>query len=134
MAFNISGHITTGSLMVEETSADVLVKIPHCKPPALGKYATNFLTCRDQDSNHELLPPQRLEASALTTRPPRPLGFYLETLKSYRSRLNKFFRYFLVMNIMQVIPHFYPIVGQVIVKIFGRKLFHIDMMNHVFLA
>ena len=36
-----------GGLAGEETSAYVLVKIPHCKPPALGKYATKFLSCID---------------------------------------------------------------------------------------
>ena len=56
LAFNNSGYITIGSLLMEETSKD-------CKPWTFSKYTTSFPTCSHRESNPELQPPQRWKAT-----------------------------------------------------------------------
>ena len=66
VAFNSQGHISTGSLQVEETSAYCIVN----HRASASNYQLSNMKCTARDSNWR---PQRLEAKTLTTTPPCPL-------------------------------------------------------------
>ena len=72
VAFNSQGHIATGSLQVEETSAYCTVN--HWA--SASNYQLSNMKRPARDSNRR---PQRLEARTLTATPPSPLylGFYI---------------------------------------------------------
>ena len=66
VAFNSQGHIATGSLRVEETSAYCTVN----HRASESNYQLSNMKSPARDSNWR---PQRLEAKTLTTTPPSPL-------------------------------------------------------------
>ena len=66
VTFNSQGHIATGSLQVEETSAYCTVN----HRASASNYQLSNTKCPARDSNRR---PQRLEARTLTTTPPSPL-------------------------------------------------------------
>ena len=65
MAFNSQGHIATGSLQVEETSAYCTVN--HQASASNYQFSNMKRPARDSNSR-----PQRLESRTLTTTPPSP--------------------------------------------------------------
>ena len=67
VAFNSQGHIATGSLQVEETSAYCTVN----HRASASNYQLSNMKRPARDSNQR---PQRLEARTLTTTPPSPLA------------------------------------------------------------
>ena len=66
VAFNSQGHIATGSLRVEETSA-------HCTVNHRASASNDQLSNMKRPARDSNRRPQRLEASTLTTTPPSPL-------------------------------------------------------------
>ena len=66
VTFNSQGHIATGSLQVEETSAYCTVN----HRASASNYQLSNMKRPARDSNQG---PQRLEARTLTTTPPSPL-------------------------------------------------------------
>ena len=66
VTFNSQGHIATGSLQVEETSAYCTVNLR----ALASNYQVFNMKHPARDSNRR---PQRLEARTLTTTPPSPL-------------------------------------------------------------
>ena len=86
VAFNSQGHIATGSLQVEETSAYFTVN----HRASASNYQLSNMKCPARDSNQR---PQRLEARTLTTAPPSPLYFPLNhSPKNMYSIPNGFFK------------------------------------------
>ena len=71
VAFKSQGHIATGSLRVEETSAYCTVN----HRASASNYQLSNMKLPAQDSNRR---PQRLEARTLTTTPPSPLSLSLD--------------------------------------------------------
>ena len=72
VAFNSQGHIATGSLQVEETSAYAYKSITHTERnhrASASNYQLSNMKSPAQDSNRQ---PQRLEARTLTAKPPSP--------------------------------------------------------------
>ena len=67
IAFNSQGHIATGSLQVEETSAYYTVN----HRASASNYQLSNMKRPVRDSKRR---PQRLEARTITTTPPSPLG------------------------------------------------------------
>ena len=65
VAFNSQGHIVTGSLQVEETSAYCTVN----HRASASNYQLSNMKRPARDSNRQ---PQRLEARTLTATPPSP--------------------------------------------------------------
>ena len=65
VVFNSQGHIVTGSLQVEETSAYCTVT----NQASASNYQLSNMKHPARDSNQR---PQRLEARTLTTTPPSP--------------------------------------------------------------
>ena len=63
--FNSQGHIATGSLQVEETSAYCTLN----HRASASNYQLSNMKCPARDSTRR---PQRLEARTLTTTPPSP--------------------------------------------------------------
>ena len=66
VVFNSQGHISTGSLQVEETSAYCTVR----DRASVSNYQISNMKRPARDSNRR---PQRLEARTLTATPPSPL-------------------------------------------------------------
>ena len=80
VAFNSQGHIATGSLLVEETSAYCTVN----HRASASNYQLSNMKRPARDSNRR---PRRLEARTLTTTPPSPL---LSLFKDYRLLVFRF--------------------------------------------
>ena len=77
VAFNSQGHIATGSLQVEETSAYCTVN----HRASASNYQLSNMKRPAQDSNWR---PQRLEARTLTATPPSPQNWKKEINKNKR--------------------------------------------------
>ena len=70
VAFNSQGHIATGSLQVEETSAYCTVN----HRASASNYQLSNMKRPARDSNRR---PQRLEARTVTATPPSPLIYWM---------------------------------------------------------
>ena len=81
VAFNSQGHIATGSLQAEETSAYCTVN----HRASASNYQLSNMKRPARDSNRW---PQRLEERTLTATPPSPLSPHREHSQIYR-RINK---------------------------------------------
>ena len=83
VAFSSQGHITTGSLQVEETSAYCTVN----HRASASNYQLSNMKLPVQDSNRR---PQRLEARTLTATPPSPLDILMDTMARDRAYIYLF--------------------------------------------